>query len=276
MAFGENPRFPDKPSSGVKMENHSPKVSIITVCLNAEKHIERAIVSVLEQTYKNIEYIIVDGKSTDGTLEIVAKYRDRIHKIISEKDNGVYDAMNKGIRNSSGEIIYFVNSDDRLYDSGVIERVVRVYKKDPSADIIYAKVEPVNFPNKNIVFTGNLTFQTQRDILKNQPCHQCIFAKKTIFDRFGLFDVRYKIAADIDWFYRIFNKNIKIKFVDIYAAFLSLQGLSHQRGFESMLERYHLVFRNFSFCNFLYHVYYRLIILNRYLLACLRDKLKGD
>lgn len=106
------------------------KISIITVCYNSEKTIEDTIKSVVSQSYPNIEYIIIDGVSTDNTLEIVNKYQEKISKIISEKDNGLYDAINKGINIASGEIIAILNSDDLYQDNKVIEEVVELFRKD--------------------------------------------------------------------------------------------------------------------------------------------------
>ena len=126
--------------------NPSLKVSVITVCYNAEQHIEQAIQSVFSQTYKNIEYLIIDGKSTDGTLSIVNKYRARIDKIISEKDNGIYDAMNKGIQNASGDVMFFLNSDDRFYNYSIVETFVNKFSQDDKIGIVYGKVMPINMP----------------------------------------------------------------------------------------------------------------------------------
>src|ERR1700733_2398323 len=99
------------------------KITIITVCYNACHCIEKTIKSVINQTYPNIEYIIIDGASTDGTLEVINKYKNHVQKLISEKDNGIYDAMNKGVRHCSGEIIYFLNADDRLYSPDTVKDV---------------------------------------------------------------------------------------------------------------------------------------------------------
>lgn len=113
------------------------KVSVITACFNSEKTIEDTILSVLHQTYKNIEYIIIDGASADSTLEIIQKYRDRIACVMSEKDKGIYDAMNKGIKRSSGDIIALLNSDDFYKDEFVVEKVVHEFERK-NCDSVYA------------------------------------------------------------------------------------------------------------------------------------------
>ena len=116
-----------------------PKVSVVTACLNSSKYLEEAIKSVIEQSYKAIEYIIVDGGSTDATPKILDRYVNKISKVIIEKDRGVFDAMNKGISVASGEIIYFLNSDDKLHDSNTIENAVNFFienKKPPENNIL--------------------------------------------------------------------------------------------------------------------------------------------
>jgi glycosyltransferase involved in cell wall biosynthesis len=118
------------------------KFSIITVCKNSEKTIEKTIKSVIEQTYKNIEYIIIDGKSTDNTAGIIKKYINKISHYINEEDNGIYDAMNKGVNLAKGDYISFLNADDRLFDELSIERVCKQIKNDNSKaiDVFYGAV----------------------------------------------------------------------------------------------------------------------------------------
>ena len=112
----------------------APTLSVITIVYNNVKHIERTIFSVVNQTYPNIEYIVVDGKSTDGTLQIIERYKTRIAKIISEKDEGIYDAMNKGLAAATGDYVIFMNSGDEFYKTDTVERV---FETAPDADIYY-------------------------------------------------------------------------------------------------------------------------------------------
>ena len=119
------------------MNNNLPRVSIITVCYNAVSAIQRTILSVLSQTYENIEYIIIDGKSTDGTLAIIKKYESRIAFWLSEPDNGIYDAMNKAINNATGEWVLFMNADDEFVDNKVVERFVFVVKTHKNYAVYY-------------------------------------------------------------------------------------------------------------------------------------------
>jgi len=196
------------------------KVSVITVCYNAAECIENAITSVLSQTYKNIEYIIVDGMSTDGTLDIINNYRDKISTFISEKDNGIYDAMNKGIGIAAGDVIYFLNSDDILFDEDVIRDVVSEFKKTKGLSLLYG----------NVIYEDKAKFSevlrkfdkvNRKNLIHGNLCHQAIFAKRFLFDEIGKFDLKYKINADYDWLLKVFlsNKYVIAYFDRIIAKF---------------------------------------------------------
>ncbi len=179
-------------------EYFSPKITIITVCLNSALTIERSIKSVLSQTYKNIEYIFVDGGSVDGTLDVIKKYDEHVTHIISEKDNGIYDAMNKGLRLAKGTIVYFLNTDDLLYDESVFETVVKTFQRFPLADVVYgnAKLVYENGEKADAVYPKNLDWNHFRD---RSLCHQSVFTKRSAFEKVGLFDSRYKLAGDYAW-----------------------------------------------------------------------------
>jgi glycosyltransferase involved in cell wall biosynthesis len=182
------------------------KVSIITVCYNAQDYIENAIISILTQDYEDIEYIIVDGKSTDRTMDIVYKYKDHITRIISEKDQGIYDAMNKGIKAASGDLIYFLNADDRLYDSQVVSDVVRQLGKRQDVSLLYGNVVYVyNEGEKNAI--KRFAKINRCTIIHEDLCHQSVFAKRSLFEMIGLFDLQYKICADYDWLLKAFLKS---------------------------------------------------------------------
>ena len=131
--------------------NDSLKVSIVTVSLNKKEFLEDCITSLINQTYKNIEYVIIDGGSNDGSLEIFNKYRGKIKKLVAEKDNGIFDAMNKGIDLASGEIVYFLNSDDRFFDNNVVENVVKYFTEDETVDFIYGNIKGFNRENAFVI-----------------------------------------------------------------------------------------------------------------------------
>ena len=157
------------------------KVSIITATYNSEQYVEDTILSVINQTYADIEYIIVDGGSRDNTIQIAQRYRDKIATLISEPDKGVYDAFNKGIRASTGDIIYFLNSDDFLYNESIIEMVASRFNENRELNAVYG----------NVLHRGNNTETDQihgwefsdHDFIKGyMPPHQALFVKRDMFD----------------------------------------------------------------------------------------------
>lgn len=178
------------------------KVSVITVCLNSEKTIIRTIESVLSQTYKNIEYIIVDGLSTDSTVAIVNEYISMGNSIIfsSEKDSGIYDAMNKGIAKSTGDIISIINSDDWL-EKDTISKVVNEYIRlgKPDKAIIYGAMRFLEEGKEKYSAFYNHEFLPVEMI--NHPAS---FVTKSVYNTYGVFDPQYKIAADYDFMLRLY------------------------------------------------------------------------
>ncbi|WP_418301555.1 glycosyltransferase family 2 protein [Lysinibacillus fusiformis] len=178
--------------------NKGPKISIITACYNSEQTIEQTIQSVLGQTYENIEYIIIDGASTDRTMEVVEKYRDRIDKIVSEPDKGIYDAFNKGVSKSTGTIVHFLNAGDYYLDNGVLETILERFKKDSTLDYVHGILKTIDPITRQ---TDYYNFPTNTDVkeslIKGYAIpHPSFFVKKTCFDKFGYFNTNYKIAAD--------------------------------------------------------------------------------
>ena len=227
------------------------KISIITVCYNAESCIEKAIQSVIGQTYKNFEYIVIDGQSTDQTLAIVNKYKGNISKIISEKDSGVFDAMNKGVNHSTGDIIYFLNSDDYFYESNILEIIGQEFLKSPSTDLLNGRVV-VDTGIKNYdksAFTAPC--KTKKDLVIHGLCHQRVFAKRRLFEKYGLFNTKYKICADLDWLMRVFNSSVEIKFADYFIAHFYPYGLSHKKRNGRIKETLTIIFKNVSLIEFL-------------------------
>lgn len=187
------------------------KISIITPSFNSEKTIEDTIKSVLSQTYQDIEYIIIDGGSKDKTLDIINKYKNKISKIISEKDNGIYDAMNKGIKLATGEIIGILNSDDLYFDEFVLENVVRIFKENNNIDclwgnLVYFKDNPNKFIR--IWITGN--YKSGIFKIGWVPPHPTFFVKKEIYKKYGYFRLDFPVAADYELILRFLEK-YKIK-----------------------------------------------------------------
>jgi glycosyltransferase involved in cell wall biosynthesis len=199
-----------------------PKISIITPTRNAGKTLEACILSVVNQTYLNKEYRIIDGLSTDGTLGIVKKYADIYPYIkwISEKDEGIYDAMNKGIDLSSGEWIYFLGADDSFYSDGVLDDIFN--QEDISNfDVIYGNVQ---WGNAGREYDGPFS---KLDLLQKNICHQAIFTRKSVFDKIGKFDTNYKIWADWVFNMKWFNmKYIRHAYINKIIAKYGLGGMS--------------------------------------------------
>ncbi len=199
------------------------KISIITVCFNAEKTIEETIKSVKMQTYKNIEYIIKDGKSKDGTLKVIKKYKNNISKIISSKDNGLYDAMNEGVKKATGDIIYFLNADDVLVDKHVIEEVAKDFEND-NLDMVYGDVD-FFYPNKKktVRIIRNASIKDVKNGL--MPPHQGSFVKRKFLLRYP-FDLNYKSSADFDFFCNFLKEEPKTKKIDKVIAKMLIGGVS--------------------------------------------------
>jgi glycosyltransferase len=190
---------------------NKPLVSIITPSYNSEETISQTIKSISSQTYPNIEHIVIDGNSSDSTLSILKKYKDEISKIISEKDKGVYDAMNKGIYLSSGDIIGILNSDDCYANKDIIENIVESMSKS-QADICWGNLEYVNKknPNKVIRYWKSSSFKKNKLISGWIPPHPTVFIRKEIYKKYGKFDLTFPISADYELLLRFLTKkNIK-------------------------------------------------------------------
>lgn len=202
----------------------NPKITIITVCFNAEKTIEETIKSVKMQTYKNIEYIIKDGKSKDNTLKIAKKYKNNISKIISSKDKGLYDAMNEGVKKASGEIIYFLNADDVLVDKHLIEEVAKEFEKDNDLDMVFGDVEFFYLEKNKIV---RISRNASINDLKNgsMPPHQGSFVKKKWLQKYP-FDLKFKSSSDFDFFCNLLKESPKVKKINKVIAKMLIGGVS--------------------------------------------------
>ncbi len=184
------------------------KVSVITVCLNSVKTIEETLRSVQSQNHTDIEHIVIDGGSVDGTVEILKAYKDSIYKFISEPDEGIYDAMNKGIKLATGDMVGFLNSGDFYADKNVIGRIVEVTKVN-NVDCCYGDLEYVakNNPSKTVRRWKSQPYQSELFKKGWHPPHPTFFAKKIIFDKYGGFDVNYDIGADYELMLRFLEKH---------------------------------------------------------------------
>ena len=179
-------------------------ISLITVCYNASSTIEYTFKSIQMQTYKNIEYIVIDGNSNDGTKEIINRYSQIITKYISESDKGIYDAMNKGINLASGDIIGFLNADDIYANVNVLNRIAEILE-NKSIDACYSDLVYVN--NNKIVRKYNSgIFKPSLINYGLMPAHPTLYVKRSVFEQYGGFKTDYTIAADFEFVARIFGK----------------------------------------------------------------------
>lgn len=207
------------------------KFSVITVCRNAEKTLERTIQSVLAQIYPNKEFIVIDGASSDGTRDILEKYHAAIDVIVSAPDKGIYDAMNKGVSRATGDYVIFINADDYFYDENVLARAAEM----PEADFLFG----AQYDAENGVLTPaeNLDALDVPHLFFGQFAHQSIFAKRSLFARFGAFDLNYRICADWDWILRCIVSGATTSRIDAPIAVFTVGGISCAAGKNGLLSR---------------------------------------
>jgi glycosyltransferase involved in cell wall biosynthesis len=203
------------------------KISLITVCYNSEKTIKDTLDSVLNQTYKNYEYIIIDGKSNDNTLNILSDYKGKFNgkmKFISEKDNGLYDAMNKGIKMSTGSIIGILNSDDILSNKDIFKKIADAFDKT-KCDGIYSNLYIMDYETMTkplrtfIAKSGNYKYGWY-------PPHPTLYLKKEVYNKYGLYNQEFRIAADYDFMIRIMKENVNLQYINDYLVYMRGGGVS--------------------------------------------------
>jgi len=184
------------------------KVSIITDVLNAKDTIGDAIRSVLTQTYKNIEYLVVDGRSTDGTIEVINKYQDRIAKIVSEPDGNHFEAMNKGLTLATGDIIAYLHADDVFASEKVIEKVISVFERTDVdcvwGDLVYVSSKN---PNRVVRYWKSCAYRDNLFALGWMPPHPTFFVKKSVYEKYGYFKTNLPISADYELMLRFLHKH---------------------------------------------------------------------
>lgn len=221
----------------------NPVLSVITIVYNNVKDIERTMLSVLNQTYPHIEYIVIDGSSTDGTLEVIKKYETGLAKLISEKDYGIYDAMNKGLNLATGDYVLFMNSGDEIYASDTVEKVFALAS---DADIYYGETE---------MFDGNwnslgrrrheapkiFTWKSFRYGMSIS--HQAIYVRRSLAEPF---DLGYKLSSDIDWIIKAAKKARKIVNTKMYVAKYLVGGVSKEKHRQSLIERFHVFSKHYG------------------------------
>ncbi len=240
------------------------KISVITVCLNSEKTIERTINSLIEQTHDNIEYIVIDGNSKDNTINIIKSYSNHIDYFISEKDRGLYSALNKGIKASTGDIISILHSNDIFYNDDVLKKINNIFEKD-NIDFLFTSVcYKKNVRDSKIFRIYKSRFKPWMLRFGYSPPHTGFFAKKTEIYKIGNYDENLVIASDFEFFVRLFlNKDVKYLTKDLITITMSLGGLSTS-GFRSYVVSTKEILKSLK----------QNKIYSNYLLVCLRFIIK--
>lgn len=202
------------------------KLSVIMVCLNSVATIRGALESVAAQTYRFLELVVVDGGSSDGTMEIVAEFGGIPGSRTSGPDQGIYDAMNRGVMMATGDWLYFLNSDDRFADENVVQHAMDAAASF-TCDVLYGDVDCV-YP-RCVVRKSHANVSTS-NIGYEGLCHQSIFARRDAFERIGGFDLRYRIAADYDWVLRASFAGLRMRHIPVCIARYSMSGFSGTHG----------------------------------------------
>lgn len=235
------------------------KFSIITVTYNAGKVLEDTIRSVIAQTYRNVEYIIVDGGSKDHTLEIADQYREHISRIISEPDKGLYDAMNKGIRLATGDYLCFLNAGDKLHDHDTLQQAIHTLKDKEQPDVIYGETAIVD-DEGHFLHMRRLSTPDRLDWKSFKQgmlvCHQAFFAHRELAVK-HLYDLQYRFSADFDWCIRIMKEakcihNTRLTLID----YLN-EGMTTRNHKASLKERFRIMVKHYGwFSTVLHHAWF--------------------
>lgn len=224
--------------------NRNLKITIITVVFNNKEGLEKTIKSVLSQKNKTFEYIVIDGGSTDGTVDVINKYENIIDYWISEPDKGIYDAMNKGAKEATGDYLYFLNSGDYFYDNKVLTKIVNILIKE-DIDLVAGRV--IALYNDYYVYSRLYSHSKNCQIKMKgwMPSHQGMFVKKTWLEKFGGFDIDYQSAADFDFFCKLYKLGGHCKFVDNGIAYISTGGFGSNKKIKYR-EKYSIIKKHFG------------------------------
>ena len=211
------------------------KISIITVCLNAESTILETMNSVFLQDYNNIEYIIIDGGSTDNTLNIINNNSEKVSLILSEKDNGLYDAINKGITFANGDIIGILNADDTFVNRNIVNTIMKNFI-NTNIDLVYGDIAFIDKNNNYKRLYSSKLWNPKYLKYGYMPAHPTFYCRKVLYSEYGNYDIEYKIAADFELISRFFKKSnfINYKYIPEIFVYMKLGGLS-TRGLKSKL-----------------------------------------
>lgn len=230
------------------MHNHvHPKFSIITVTYNAGAVLEDTIQSVITQTYRNVEYIIVDGGSKDHTLDIINRYREHIHTLVSEPDNGLYDAMNKGIRLATGDYLCFLNAGDELHEDDTLQLMVHSITGTELPDVLYGETAIVDEEGhflrmRRLSAPEDLNWKSFKDGML--VCHQAFFPRRELAEPY---DLRYRFSADFDWCIRIMKKSHTLHNTHLTLIDYLNEGVTTRNHRASLHERFRIMCRHYGY-----------------------------
>lgn len=231
----------------------TPKFSIITVTYNAEAVLEDTIQSVISQTYRHVEYIIIDGASKDGTLGIIEKYRNRIHHLVSEPDRGLYDAMNKGLALATGDYLCFLNAGDSFHEDDTLQQMVHTLTNAELPDVIYGETALVDKERhflrmRRLSAPEVLTWKSFRQGML--VCHQAFFAKRSLV---VFYDLNYRFSADFDWCIRIMKRARTLHNTHLTIIDYLEEGMTTQNQKASLRERFHIMVRHYGWISTVAH-----------------------
>lgn len=230
------------------MHNHvHPKFSIITVTYNAGAVLEDTIQSVITQTYRNVEYIIVDGGSKDHTLDIINRYREHIHTLVSEPDKGLYDAMNKGIRLATGDYLCFLNAGDELHEDDTLQLMVHSITGTELPDVLYGETAIVDEEGhflrmRRLSAPEDLNWKSFKDGML--VCHQAFFPRRELAEPY---DLRYRFSADFDWCIRIMKKSHTLHNTHLTLIDYQNEGMTTRNHRASLHERFRIMCRHYGY-----------------------------
>lgn len=237
------------------MHNHpTPKFSVITVTYNAAAVLEDTIQSVILQTYHHVEYIIVDGASKDGTLAIVDRYRDRIARVVSEPDKGLYDAMNKGIELATGDYLCFLNAGDSFHEDDTLQQIVHTLSAQAELpDVLYGETELVDQEGhfirmRRLSAPEVLTWRSFKQGML--VCHQAFFAKRSLVEPY---DLQYRFSADFDWCIRVMKKARTLHNTHLTVIDYLEEGMTTQNRKASLRERFRIMTRHYGWISTVVH-----------------------
>ena len=229
------------------LHHKHPKFSIITVTYNAASVLEDTIQSVITQTYKNVEYIIIDGDSSDRTLEIANKYKEHIHRIISEPDKGLYDAMNKGISIATGDYLCFLNAGDELHEDDTLQLMVHSITGRDLPDVIYGETAIVDEEGhflrmRRLSAPEELNWESFKKGML--VCHQAFFARRTLAP---MYDLKYRFSADFDWCIKIMKKSTILHNTHLTLIDYLNDGLTTHNHKASLKERFYIMCKHYGY-----------------------------